>query len=241
MKTPIWLLSGFLGYENHWGEFPEKLAHSSGIIPEIVPWHRLCEGAKSLEEAANFLAQFAYCEGVRPVLIGYSMGGRLALQTALSAPGAFSTVVALSAHPGFNLQSEKELRISEDHDWKNLMLENFSAFWTKWNSREALSGTPSPEQPQLSDEEKNLWALHLANLGTGRQNFLPSQLESGLKIPVLSVTGQNDKKFSDFQNLYAPFMKTHILSAAGHRLPLERPQELAVVVANFLKDSRDQL
>ncbi len=241
MKTPIWLLSGFLGGENHWGEFPDALAHFSGIIPEIIPWQRYCEGANSLDEAANFLAQFAYSTGVRPILVGYSMGGRLALQTALSAPGAFSAAVALSAHPGFQLQSEKEARITEDRDWKNLMLEDFSAFWKKWNAREALRDTSTPPKPQLSEEEKRIWAHHLIKLSTGSQDFFPTLMQQGLKIPVLSVTGQNDKKFSDFQNLYAPFVKTHILNAAGHRLPLEKPKELAAVVADFLKDSRDQL
>lgn len=241
MKTPIWLLSGFLGAENHWGEFPEKLAHFSGSMPEIIPWHRHCEGAKSIEEAASFLAQFAYSSGERPILVGYSMGGRVALQAAISSPGAFSAVVALSAHPGFQEQSDKEARMKEDQQWKELLLSDLRAFWSKWNAREALHDTPKPQLPNFNPAELKTWADHLTHLGTGAQTFFPQQMTEGLKLPVLSITGEQDKKFCELQKCLAPFLRTHILPKAGHRLPLESASELAQVVAEFLKHSRDPL
>lgn len=237
MKNPIWLLSGFLGAENHWGEFPLALAQHSGVIPEIFNWFKEVEGAQSLAEAARFLAQRAYAEGTRPVLIGYSMGGRLALQSALEAPGAFTAIVALSSHPGFQKKEEREARIKEDAVWAKLLRENVELFWEKWNQRGALHDSPIPDRPEFDTR----WAQLLEKMGTGQQDFLAPLLAQESLPPIMTVVGERDEKFVATIKHYPSNIKTHIMKNATHRLPLEVPDELARVVAPFIRQSQDIL
>lgn len=237
MKNPIWLLSGFLGDDNHWGEFPLALAQQSGVMPEVFNWFKETEGAKSLEEAARFLAQRAYAEGTRPVIVGYSMGGRLALQSAITAPGAYSAVVALSAHPGFQQQADREARTREDVVWAKLLRENVDLFWEKWNQRGSLKDAPIPERPAFDSR----WATLLESMGTGRQDYLAPLLSDPAQPPVLIVAGAQDEKFAALLKEFPNTVKTHSLNNAGHRLPLEAPEELAKVLAPFIRQSQDIL
>lgn len=237
VKNPIWLLSGFLGDDNHWGEFPLALAQQSGVMPEVFNWFKETEGAKSLEEAARFLAQRAYAEGTRPVIIGYSMGGRLALQSAIVAPGAYSAIIALSAHPGFQQKTEREARTREDAVWAKLLRENVELFWEKWNQRGALKDTPSPERPQFDSR----WAALLETMGTGQQDYLAPLLSDPALPPLLVVAGQQDEKFVGFLKEFPTTVQTHSISNAGHRLPLEAPEELSKVLAPFIRQSQEIL
>ncbi len=237
MKNPIWLLSGFLGDDNHWGEFPLALAYQSGVMPEVFNWFKETQGAQSLAEAARYLAQRAYAEGTRPVLVGYSMGGRLALQSAIEAPGAYSAIVALSAHPGFQKIEEREARKREDAAWAKLLRENVDLFWEKWNQRGSLQRTTTPAAPQFDLH----WANLLETMGTGQQDFLAPQLAHSSLPPVLVVVGERDEKFVATLPSYPPSVTTHVLKNAGHRLPLEAPQELAQLLAPFIRQSQDIL
>jgi 2-succinyl-6-hydroxy-2,4-cyclohexadiene-1-carboxylate synthase len=237
LKNPIWLLSGFLGDENHWGDFPLALAHNSGVMPEVFNWFKETQGAQSLSEAARFLAQRAYAEGTRPVLVGYSMGGRLALQSAIEAPGAYSAIVALSAHPGFQKIEEREARQREDAGWAKLLRENVELFWKNWNQRGSLQDTTIPSTPQFDLS----WAHLLESMGTGQQDFLAPQLAQSSLPPVLVVVGERDEKFVATLPSYPPNIQTHVLRNSGHRLPLEAPQELAQLLAPFIRQSQDIL
>jgi len=237
VKNPIWLLSGFLGDNNHWGEFPIVLAQQSGVMPEVFNWFKETEGAQSLEEAARFLAQRAYAEGTRPVIVGYSMGGRLALQSAIVAPGAFSAVVALSAHPGFSRPSDREARRREDAVWAKLLRENVELFWEKWNQRGALKDSPTPERPQFDPR----WATLLETMGTGQQEYLAPVLNSPGIPPVLALAGAQDEKFVALLKEMPATVKTQTLNNVGHRLPLEAPLELAQILAPFIRQSQEIL
>ncbi len=237
MKNPIWLLSGFLGDDNHWGEFPLALAHQSGVMPEVFNWYKETEGARTLEEAARFLAQRAYAEGTRPVIVGYSMGGRLALQSVINAPGAYSAVVALSAHPGFQQQTEREARIREDAVWAKLLRENVELFWERWNQRGSLKDAPIPERPVFDSR----WATLLETMGTGQQVYLAPLLGDSVLPPVLVVAGAQDEKFVALLKEFPSTVKTHALNNSGHRLPLEAPEDLAKVLAPFIRQSQEIL
>lgn len=238
MKNPIWLLSGFLGEENHWGDFPAFLAHHLGVHPTWMNWFSETSGAQSLEQAAHFLAQRAYAEGLRPVLIGYSLGGRLALQCAVSSPGAFSGVFALSAHPGLTDEAAKNTRRKEDQDWAQLLIENSALFWEKWNQRDALKGSPIPEAPPLS--ESKAWSEVLVRLSTAEQAYFPTELTHP-RLPVSVVSGEQDTKFTELMHLFPNSIEKFVLPQAGHRVPLDAPEELARLLAGPIRRTQEIL
>lgn len=239
MKNPIWILPGFLGDEAQLGEFPEALAQHTGVACEVMNWSNYVEGASSVHEAGQFLAQFALIHGTRPVLVGYSMGGRLALSSAIEAPGAFSAVIAISAHPGLKLEEEKKQRLEEDQRWANLLVEDQVRFWSDWNQQSVFQNS-RPTSSNLNKTEQHKWAKLLVGLSTGTQNDLAVSLTDKRLPPIMHIAGFLDAKYLELQKKLPSNIETKQIKGS-HRLPLDNPIELAQVIAPFIRSSQETL
>lgn len=239
MKNPIWILAGFLGDERQLGDFPSDLAQFTGVVPEVIDWKKITTGATSLAEGARFLAQFALSCGTRPVLVGYSMGGRLSLASILAAPGAFSGAVAISAHPGLSSEEEKAQRLKDDLVWSELLTENQAVFWKHWLAQPVFAGT-SEAHVNLSQEEAQQWAKVLRAFSTGGQDYMPALLDDSRLPPLLSVVGSTDEKYVLLQKLF-PEAVQKIIIDGGHRLPLDASVALAQAIAPFIRKTQDIL
>ncbi|MFP5457527.1 MAG: alpha/beta fold hydrolase [Bacteriovoracia bacterium] len=239
MKNPIWILAGFLGDESQLGAFPSDLAKHTGVIPEVIDWKKITDGAKSLDEGARFLAQFALSCGTRPVLVGYSMGGRLSLASVLAAPGAFSGAVAISAHPGLSSEEEKAQRLKDDLVWSELLTDNQAVFWKRWLAQPVFAGS-SEAQVNLSTEEAHQWAKVLRAFSTGGQDYMPALLDDPRLPPILSVVGSRDEKYLTLQKRYPQKVEKMIIDG-GHRLPLDASHALAQAIAPFIRKTQEIL
>jgi 2-succinyl-6-hydroxy-2,4-cyclohexadiene-1-carboxylate synthase len=239
MKNPIWILPGFLGDETQLGEFPETLAQNTGVACEVINWSNYVEGANSIHQAGQFLAQFAMAHGTRPVLVGYSMGGRLALSSTIEAPGAYSAVIAISAHPGLKSEEEKNGRLEQDLRWAKLLVKDQARFWSEWNQQSVFSNS-TPTTLTLSENEQQRWANLLVALSTATQNDLSEALSNKHLPPILHIAGLLDAKYLELQkDLPANIEKKQI--KGSHRLPLDNPIELAQVIAPFIRSSQETL
>jgi len=239
MKNPIWILPGFLGNELQLADFPEALSQHTGVACEVINWSNYVEGARSIHEAGQFLAQFAMAHGTRPVLVGYSMGGRLALSSAIEAPGTFSAVIAISAHPGLKLQEEKQERLQQDQRWAELLINDQARFWYKWNQQSVLQNS-TPISLNLNENEKQKWAKLLVNLSTGTQNDLSEVLGDKRLPPIMHIAGFSDTKYLELQKLLPANIEKKQIKGT-HRLPLDNPIELAQVIAPFIRSSQEML
>ena len=66
-------------------------------------------------------------------VIGYSAGGRIALELKARFPDSFDRVIAISAHPGLINDDEKAKRRSIDEKWIELLeTVPFEYFLEKW-------------------------------------------------------------------------------------------------------------
>lgn len=229
MSEAWWFIPGFLGDESHFGELISHFPNATILnLTEFAD-------AYDLKSAAQLIAQKSLSSGLTPHLVGYSLGGRLALHAALVAPGTFKTVTALSSHPGFRDETEKSERINEDKEWAQLLLQNWNEFWNKWNARGVLRDSPVPKRNEPFD--KDLWAKILINWSTGHQNYLPPLLVETL-LPLNVIMGEEDKAYLEHLKLFPDNVKKTILSHASHRIPLERPQELAQELKTFAQENQ---
>jgi 2-succinyl-6-hydroxy-2,4-cyclohexadiene-1-carboxylate synthase len=177
-------------------------------------------------------------------LIGYSMGGRLALHFARRHPELVDRLVLESASPGLESDPERRARRAAD-EMLALMLERdgLEAFVRSWEalplfaSQQALS----PEQraqlhgERLSNDARSL-AASLRAVGTGVLPSLWSDLD-GIQMPVLIVVGGLDAKFNDIGRRMAdrlPHATLRVIEGAGHKVHLERPDHWCGVVSEFL-------
>lgn len=175
-------------------------------------------------------------------LVGYSMGGRLALYLTLHFPQRFSKVVLESASPGIKTQGDRLERNQRDFQLAKRLEEcNFSTFLSNWYSQPlfaSLKNDPNFESLKQTRLQNNPFELakSLRNLSTGCQPSLWDKLKNN-KNPLLLLVGEYDTKFIAINSEMAklcPFAQLAIVSHCGHNIHFEDPKTFVENVRSFL-------
>jgi len=174
-------------------------------------------------------------------LVGYSMGGRLALAAALDHPGMVARLVLVSASPGIAAAADRERRRAEDEALADrLETAGIAAFVDEWLARPMFGGLADrPGEWRASDRAARLGseagglAAALRLLGQGAQPYLGERLLE-LGVPVLLVAGGDDGRYAALaRSMGARLARSTVavVSGAGHAVVGERPAELAALLA----------
>lgn len=250
------LLHGFTGSAAGWGSHLDSLAaYGARVIAFDLPGHGRSDAPADIQlysfEACqhlilNALSKLGIGQG-EAVLLGYSMGGRIALYLALS--GYFSALVLESASPGLQDPVEREQRRASDEALAtSIERDGVRAFVERWEklplfasqeklpleTREAL------HRQRLNNRASGL-AQSLRGAGTGIQPPLHDRLPA-LHLPVLLLAGELDAKFSAIARSMAgalPQAQLCIIRGAGHTIHLERPGEFDRLVGTFIQQRRN--
>lgn len=166
------------------------------------------------------------------ILLGYSLGGRLALQAAVKDPAKFATVIAISAHPGLSSVAEREARVASDLEWASLARDlPWDEFLRRWDAQDVLGPSPFPRE--------NLEAYRFSiaegfeSWGLGRQEDLKQKVKT-IVSPVILMTGDRDFKFSALAAECG--VSNHVvIPEAGHRVHLDQPMLAAEAIRSFLE------
>jgi 2-succinyl-6-hydroxy-2,4-cyclohexadiene-1-carboxylate synthase len=200
---------------------PDLLGHGTGADCERPITFSGC--------VAHVLAQaperFALC--------GYSLGGRVALHLALSAPERVSRLALVSTSPGIEDAAERAERRRADQELANeLESVPFEQFLERWRTQPLFSADP-PELDRLAGEDQrrsrpDALAAVLRGIGTGEMEPLWGRLAE-LTMPVTVIVGERDLKFRKLGERMVRLLPDANLRviAGGHRLPLENPAGLA--------------
>lgn len=229
----IYALHGFLGRPQDWtqllsGQLSVKL-HAADLfngapIGSIGEW------------AEDFCKQAAATEGPR-VLMGYSLGGRLALHALLQRPQLWDAAIIISAHTGLQNAKDREHRRQTDELWAarfesdpwNLIIED-------WNRREAFKCDTFHFDRREADYQRQTLAAVLRQWSLGLQrNLLPDVAK--LELPICWMAGANDEACAAVArqvSLQHSLSKCLIIPEAGHRLPWQKPQEFLTGITDFL-------
>lgn len=194
------------------------------------------------QAAADIIAQF----NGRPFhLLGYSMGGRLALYIALHYPDSVASLILESASPGLAEAAARQQRRQQDNALADRIERDgivaFVDFWERlslWESQRQLA-----EETRIALHHRRLQnnpiglANSLRGMGTGMQPSLWSQLGT-LPMPVHLIVGALDQKFVTIAQQMAAAMddvRLDIVAEAGHTVHLERPLHFAdLITLNYL-------
>nr|WP_238553612.1 2-succinyl-6-hydroxy-2,4-cyclohexadiene-1-carboxylate synthase [Fortiea contorta] len=179
-------------------------------------------------------------------LIGYSMGGRLALYLTLHFPERFLKIVLESASPGLATEEERLERIHRDAQIAGKLTRinhtsDFADFLKNWYHQPIFANIKNhPEYAQMEESRLQNQPLELAKslrfMGTGSQPPLWEKFAENTK-PLLLLVGKYDKKFIDINIKMAQicnFAQLAIIQDAGHNIHLEKTQEFVHSVRNFL-------
>lgn len=173
------------------------------------------------------------------VLVGYSMGARMALHAALTGSPKITALCLISGTPGIDTQKERDDRIQQDNDLATRIEQiGTPAFLAEWLSLPLFSGL-TDKTNQLNDRLRNTatgLAASLRLAGTGTQLPLWDALSS-VTIPVLIIAGEKDPKFVAIAQKMAeliPRCELHVMKDVGHTAHLEDPSQFAGIFEQWL-------
>lgn len=246
---PLLLLHGFTGSSQNWQPLLPTLADRFQVIaPDLLGHGRTDsptdESRYTIDEAASDLMALVDGFGYKEIgIIGYSMGGRLALYTAVTYPHRVNRLILESASPGLASAIERQERVTRDRelaDWIEAQgIEAFVNRWEQlplWASQEQL---PTETHQRLRQQRLQNNPVGLANslrgMGTGAQPSLWEKLAE-LTMPVLLITGELDEKFAAINRQMAEQLQNvrlEMVAGAGHAVHLERPSSfLKIIISN---------
>ena len=177
----------------------------------------------------------------RGAWVGYSMGGRVALHLALSAPALVESLVLVGATAGIDDPVDRATRRERDEGLARFVEHRgVEAFLDHWLAQPLFAGL-DPAAAGRATRLANppaLLAAHLRRLGTGTQPPLWPRLHE-LAMPVLIVAGERDLKFTALGRRLVQCIGANaelaVIGGAGHACHLERPGEFAAAVVPFLR------
>jgi 2-succinyl-6-hydroxy-2,4-cyclohexadiene-1-carboxylate synthase len=246
-RYPI-LLHGFTGSSLSWGDAVlDGLASAAGapVLVDLPGHGRYAQGSD--ERVVTLAAALAAIDdaGEWPDdIVGYSMGGRIALHFAAAHPGRVRRLVLESASPGLADPKERaERRLQDESLADRIEREGVPSFVDYWEARPLFeSRLQLPDDVRSRQRAERLrnteggLASSLRGLGTGALPSLWERLPA-IDVPTLIVAGELDSKFVDIGRRMAqhlPDARLTIVSGAGHTVHLEKPDEWLEVVGSFL-------
>ncbi|WHY66075.1 2-succinyl-6-hydroxy-2,4-cyclohexadiene-1-carboxylate synthase [Neobacillus sp. SuZ13] len=250
--VPLVLLHGFTGDSTTWAPFHESWGKSTKlIIPDIIG-HGKTESPEALnryqmDAAASDLNTILVQMGIEQVdLLGYSMGGRLALTFALLYPGRVRKLILESSSPGLAMESEKQHRRMKDAELANFIQEQgiiaFVDYWEEIPLFSTMKRLPWETQKKIRKQRLKNSPIGLTNsllgMGTGSQYSWWGRL-SELTCEVLLLTGAEDHKFCAIARQMMKEMKNSswvVIDGCGHAIHVEEPEKFGTIVSDFLSN-----
>lgn len=250
---PLVLLHGFTGDSTTWSSFKPTWGKDSKLImPDLIGHGKTDSPVDvkhySIQAAARHLAILLDQLQVEKVdLLGYSMGGRLALTFALLYPDRMRKLILESSTAGLETKEEKEQRRKQDHqladDIEKKGIETFVSYWEKIPLFQTQQSLPEETKQLIRTQRLANSTIGLANslrgMGTGAQPSWWDHLVN-LDIPVLFITGTLDEKFCRLADLMCrKVKKSQIVKVigCGHAIHVEEPKKFDKIVSEFLKNT----
>lgn len=167
------------------------------------------------------------------VLLGYSMGGRLALHCLLDAPTRYRAAIILAAHPGLSCPHNRSIRRDEDRNWAlKFLQEPWAKLMDDWNDQGVLNGCRRVARHEHHYQRRAL-ASCLRHFSLGEQADMSPAI-SRLELPILWMMPENESIRIKNVALLNPSSEIVLLKRANHRFLFEQPKEVSNIIKNFL-------
>jgi 2-succinyl-6-hydroxy-2,4-cyclohexadiene-1-carboxylate synthase len=229
--TSVVFLHGLLGSPDEWNPLIQalesELPKRAWSLPLADDWQAGVQ--RLLDQLPN-----------QYVLVGYSLGGRLALGAALAAPHRLRGLCLISSNPGL-APEERAARRRNDEQWARRMLQDaWPKFLEAWYRQPVFSSLDEATRAEWIRQKLTLDRPYHANLlrcyGIANQpDFWPTL--SQIAVPTTVVVGQCDRKYVEIAEAMrrrAPRFELRIVPAAGHAVHRERPTALRAILQTLL-------
>ncbi len=231
---PLVLIHGAGGSHLHWPRQLRRLS-TTDVYALDLPGHGKSEGVgrQSIPAYSEQLLEWMKDVWVqRPVLVGHSMGGAIALQTALDSPSSLSGLVLVG--------SGARLRVAETFLQSSMSEETMDQAVQVLIEWSYSAGASRSMREQSARDMRKTRATVLHNDFVACNGFDVMTRLGELLLPVLIVCGSEDRltpeKYSRYLATHLPDARLVLLPGAGHMVMLEQPQATAEAVRVFLQE-----
>jgi 2-succinyl-6-hydroxy-2,4-cyclohexadiene-1-carboxylate synthase len=234
VRETVVFLHGFGGTHRAWDGVAARLdSERYRALALDLPGH----GAQAeSERPITFAGCVDHVLGAAPehfTLCGYSLGGRVALHVALSAPTRVRRLVLVATSAGIEDRDERlERGLADRRLADELESAPLERFIERWSVQQLFAADP-PEVAQLAAEDQrrnrpDALAAALRGLGSGEMEPLWERL-SELAMPTTVIAGERDQKYSALARRMVDLLPDAelVMIPGGHRLALESPAALA--------------
>lgn len=248
--TALILLHGFTGSSVDWSLLVPYFAQQYQVITIDFLGHGETDSPTDAMRYAlkhlrrDLITIIQDCTTSPAHLLGYSMGGRIALYLAVNHTNMFRSLILESASPGIADEEDRIARKESDDDLADRIEQGgITAFvdeWEEiplWDSQRHL---PEAVRRQVRIQRLQNNPIGLGNslrgYGTGVQPSLWDKLGT-LTLPTLLIAGALDKGYTaaaQLMNEQLPTNRMRIIPRAGHNVHLENPRGYANEVLDFL-------
>ena len=245
---PLALLHGFTGAGATWATVSARLADSYQLIAFDLLGHGASDSPADIASyrmasiAADIVDLLDQLAARDAHLLGYSMGGRLALYLALRYPARFRSLILESASPGLDDKDERAERRRRDVELADAIeargIDWFVHYWENLALWESQSGPLIRRQRrQRAANDPAGLANSLRGMGAGAQPKLWDQLPD-LTLPTCLIVGEYDRKFRRINGAMKAAIaqsRLEIIAGAGHNVHLENPRAYCRRLRSFLE------
>lgn len=219
-------LPGFMQHADTWSPIAAAVAERYPVrLVDFATW--------------TFEERVGEIRGEGCVVVGYSMGGRLALHAALQ--GAFAGLVVVGAAAGISDADERRRRREADSelaDW--IEAHSIDEVVARWERNPVFASQPaSLVQAQRAGRLAHSPADLARLLRSAGQGALPPIWDhlAEIQAPVLALAGENDITYRAASERIAslvPRGSASVIPGAGHAAHLEQPDAVAEVILTFV-------
>ena len=217
-------LHGFLGLPSDWDywkkENPHLIAYPIKPSESCVTWaHQFNKWVQQNTKAPR-------------KLVGYSMGGRLALHALIQNPSLWKEVVIISSNIGLKNTSSRVERLLNDQKWAHKFRHDpWDLLMRDWEAQSIFKGSRTPIRNERDYVREDL-AHFLENFSLAKQEYLLPEI-SKLNVPIQWVTGALDVNAETHAK---DIIKCHLHSShlsipnGTHRVHLEFPEVISSIL-----------
>jgi len=177
-------------------------------------------------------------------MLGYSMGGRIALAYALSYQNEISQLILESSSYGECDDINRLKRGSVDSKLAKSISEKgiewFNDFWSNLSIFESQKNLPKDIKDDISKRRlsNEIHALSNTLLCTGQGSFpcLKNEIVN-LTMPILYISGEYDEKYKEMGNEFQKLninVKHKTICGVGHNTHIENPDKFNKMLSEFL-------
>ena len=247
----IVFLHGFMGLGQDWKKIALPLSERYYCLFPDLPGHgeNLLDAQPGYVAWATALRETLHARGLKYVnLVGYSMGGRLALYFSLKYPEMVEGLVLESVNPGITApEGRQERAVWDDKNAAKIQSEGLASFLIDWYEMPLFASLKN--NPGLKDELRYQRALHnpenmarvIRHLSPGRQPSLWERLPD-LSPSTLLVAGLLDEKYTKVSRQMAeiiPDCELALIPGCGHNAHLEQPDLYGEIIQKWLYSGKD--